>query len=182
MDAKAHWESVYQTKRADRVSWFQPRAEILLDLIRRVAPDRTARVIDVGGGASGTVDGLLGDGCQSNCRDGSVPGRVKRGTSPPWNGGRRCRVDRGRHSQHGITGTCVRRLARPGCLSFPDGARRSNRLHRTGVPDGSATRPRGRCGLCRGRTNEVQWTIGGPGTRPARCTASSAMRSGSLIA
>ena len=62
MDAKAHWESVYQTKRADRLSWFQPRAEISLDLIRRVAPDRTARVIDVGGGASVLVDGLLGDG------------------------------------------------------------------------------------------------------------------------
>ena len=162
MDAKAHWESVYQTKRADRLSWFQPRAEISLDLIRRVAPDRTSRVIDVGGGASGTRRWAVGRRVQSNRRDGSVLRCIKGGTSPSWNCGRRCRVDRGRRSQHGITETRVRRLARPGRLSFLDGARRSNRLHRTGVPDGSATRPRARCDLCRGRTNEVQWTIGGP--------------------
>jgi 2-polyprenyl-3-methyl-5-hydroxy-6-metoxy-1,4-benzoquinol methylase len=56
---KGHWETVYQTKRADEVSWFQREPTISLDLIRRVAPATSARIIDVGAGASTLVDGLL---------------------------------------------------------------------------------------------------------------------------
>jgi len=61
-DAKAHWEHVYQTKRVDEVSWFQRQATVSLELIRRAAPEPTARIIDVGGGASTLVDGLLNAG------------------------------------------------------------------------------------------------------------------------
>ena len=62
MDLKNHWEHVYQTKRADEVSWFQREPAVSLDLIRRVADDRSARIIDVGGGTSSVVDRLLDDG------------------------------------------------------------------------------------------------------------------------
>ena len=31
MDGKAHWEAVYQTRRPDQVSWFQPEARLSLD-------------------------------------------------------------------------------------------------------------------------------------------------------
>jgi SAM-dependent methyltransferase len=54
-----HWERIYRTSDATRVSWYQPEARLSLDLIRRVAPDLDAPIIDVGGGASTLVDGLL---------------------------------------------------------------------------------------------------------------------------
>ncbi len=62
MDAKAHWERIYKTKQPHEVSWYQPEATTSLALIRRVAPDASARIIDVGGGASTLVDGLIAAG------------------------------------------------------------------------------------------------------------------------
>jgi SAM-dependent methyltransferase len=64
VDEKEHWQAVYDTKPAAAVSWFQPTAERSLALIRHVAPDRDAPVIDVGGGASVLVDELLALGYQ----------------------------------------------------------------------------------------------------------------------
>lgn len=62
MDAQRHWEGVYGTKAADAVSWYQAQAAASLDLIHRAAHDRAGPIIDVGGGASVLVDGLLGAG------------------------------------------------------------------------------------------------------------------------
>jgi 2-polyprenyl-3-methyl-5-hydroxy-6-metoxy-1,4-benzoquinol methylase len=56
------WEKVYQTKAFDTVSWYAPHLETSLRLIERVAPDRSAAVIDVGGGQSTLVDDLLAKG------------------------------------------------------------------------------------------------------------------------
>ena len=62
MDQKKHWETIYQTRDVHTVSWFQVEARQSLDLINRFAPDRSAAVIDVGGGASVLVDDLLESG------------------------------------------------------------------------------------------------------------------------
>lgn len=62
MDSKTHWEAVYQTKNPDEVSWYQREPRVSLDLIRRVAPDRAARILDVGAGASRLVSRLLSEG------------------------------------------------------------------------------------------------------------------------
>ena len=62
METKAHWEHVYRTRNIEEVSWHQRNPRISLDLIRRVAPGVSARIIDVGGGASSLVDHLLRDG------------------------------------------------------------------------------------------------------------------------
>ena len=61
-DPKDHWERVYGTKQPTEVSWYQPHATRSLALIQRVAPDRSAPIIDVGGGASTLVDDLLAAG------------------------------------------------------------------------------------------------------------------------
>jgi SAM-dependent methyltransferase len=61
MARKDHWETVYSTKASQSVSWFQPQADVSLRLIRE-ATDNTAAIIDVGGGASTLVDGLLDAG------------------------------------------------------------------------------------------------------------------------
>lgn len=65
MDAREHWERIYRAKSPTEVSWYQPEARVSLELIRRVAPDRATPIIDVGGGASTLVDGLLDAGYQS---------------------------------------------------------------------------------------------------------------------
>jgi SAM-dependent methyltransferase len=62
MPTKDHWESVYSTKTAESVSWFQENAEQSLRLIRESGLPRDASIIDVGGGASRLVDGLLDAG------------------------------------------------------------------------------------------------------------------------
>lgn len=59
MDRLAHWETVYQTKVPDQVSWFQAEARLSRDIIERLAPDRGSDIIDIGAGASTLVDGLL---------------------------------------------------------------------------------------------------------------------------
>ena len=60
--ADEHWDSVYRSKAPDAVSWYRPHLETSLDLIERVAPDRSASIIDIGGGESTLVDDLLGKG------------------------------------------------------------------------------------------------------------------------
>jgi len=62
MDAQVHWERMYSTKALTEVSWFRPHLEASLSLIERAAGDRSASIIDVGGGESTLVDDLIGRG------------------------------------------------------------------------------------------------------------------------
>jgi trans-aconitate methyltransferase len=55
---REHWNAVYIDKAPNQVSWFQASPEPSLGLIKRCAGP-SASVIDVGGGASNLVDGLL---------------------------------------------------------------------------------------------------------------------------
>jgi ubiquinone/menaquinone biosynthesis C-methylase UbiE len=59
MNVREHWESMYETKGATEVSWYQREATISLQLIAQVAPNHGAAVMDVGGGASTLVDSLV---------------------------------------------------------------------------------------------------------------------------
>jgi len=65
MDARTHWEKIYTTKAPDQVSWYRPHLETSVSLITRAAKDRTASIIDVGGGESTLVDDLLEQGFQN---------------------------------------------------------------------------------------------------------------------
>lgn len=62
MSHATHWEAVYRNKAVDQVSWFQPHAETSVRLIESLCPERTARIIDVGAGASVLLDDLLDAG------------------------------------------------------------------------------------------------------------------------
>ncbi len=62
MSSRSHWDTVYQTKPADQVSWYRPHLERSLAFIERVAPERAAAIIDVGGGESTLVDDLVAAG------------------------------------------------------------------------------------------------------------------------
>jgi 2-polyprenyl-3-methyl-5-hydroxy-6-metoxy-1,4-benzoquinol methylase len=62
MNPKEHWEDIYTTKQPSEVSWTQADAGLSLQFITQVAPQRTARILDVGGGDSSLVDALLACG------------------------------------------------------------------------------------------------------------------------
>ncbi len=59
MDRKNHWETVYKTKNPDQVSWTQANPQTSLDLIHSFGLDKSAKIIDIGGGDSKLVDWLL---------------------------------------------------------------------------------------------------------------------------
>ncbi|MBW2524171.1 MAG: class I SAM-dependent methyltransferase [Deltaproteobacteria bacterium] len=59
---REHWDGVHQAKSAEEVSWFQPQAKVSLELIASLGLASSARIIDVGGGVSRLVDGLLARG------------------------------------------------------------------------------------------------------------------------
>jgi len=62
MDVRNHWEKIYTEKGPTAVSWYRPHLETSLELIERVAGDRSRSLIDVGGGESTLVDDLLARG------------------------------------------------------------------------------------------------------------------------
>jgi trans-aconitate methyltransferase len=59
MTRREHWNRVYQTRAPDRVSWYQRRPDVSLELIAASGIAKDAGIIDVGGGASVLVDHLL---------------------------------------------------------------------------------------------------------------------------
>jgi SAM-dependent methyltransferase len=62
MQLKQHWETIYSQRSADSLSWYQEHAGTSLRLIAETQLEGSAPIIDVGGGASTLVDGLLAAG------------------------------------------------------------------------------------------------------------------------
>lgn len=58
-DRKKHWENIYQTKALHEVSWFEPKPATSLDFFKEFKVEKTAKIIDIGGGDSFLVDHLL---------------------------------------------------------------------------------------------------------------------------
>jgi trans-aconitate methyltransferase len=65
MERKNHWETVYETKQPCEVSWTQENPKTSLDFIRDTHLDKTAKIIDIGGGDSKLVDYLLEEGYEN---------------------------------------------------------------------------------------------------------------------
>jgi len=59
---KNHWETVYESKKPDQVSWTQAVPKTSLDFIHSFGLTKTASIIDIGGGDSKLVDYLLAEG------------------------------------------------------------------------------------------------------------------------
>lgn len=62
MSRKAHWETVYETKSPQEVSWTEEIPQTSLDFIHSFGDDLSASIIDIGGGDSRLVDCLLDEG------------------------------------------------------------------------------------------------------------------------
>jgi 2-polyprenyl-3-methyl-5-hydroxy-6-metoxy-1,4-benzoquinol methylase len=65
LDRKKHWETVYETKNPDQVSWTQEMPKTSLEFIHSFGLKKTARIIDIGGGDSKLVDYLLDEGFEN---------------------------------------------------------------------------------------------------------------------
>lgn len=62
---KYHWETVYETKNPDQVSWTQEVPKISLDFIHSFGLTKKSKIIDIGGGDSKLVDYLLDEGYEN---------------------------------------------------------------------------------------------------------------------
>ncbi|HWP82407.1 MAG TPA: class I SAM-dependent methyltransferase [Bacteroidota bacterium] len=62
VELKSHWEKIFTKKKSTEVSWYKPRLEISLRLIKLAAVGNSAAIIDIGGGDSALVDDLLKSG------------------------------------------------------------------------------------------------------------------------
>ncbi|MGK0309173.1 MAG: 2-polyprenyl-3-methyl-5-hydroxy-6-metoxy-1,4-benzoquinol methylase [Urechidicola sp.] len=65
LDRKKHWETVYEIKNPDQVSWTQETPKTSLEFIHSFGLKKTAKIIDIGGGDSKLVDYLLEEGFEN---------------------------------------------------------------------------------------------------------------------
>jgi len=65
MNAKDYWDSIYESKATDQLSWFQLLPKTSLDFIHSFRLPKTAKIIDIGGGDSTLVDILLDEGFEN---------------------------------------------------------------------------------------------------------------------
>ena len=61
-NTKQHWETVYETKTPEQVSWTQEIPETSLNFINSFQQSKEAKIIDIGGGDSHLVNFLLEQG------------------------------------------------------------------------------------------------------------------------
>ena len=62
INTKTHWETVYETKSPDEVSWTQEIPKTALDFIFSSGLPKDSKIIDIGGGDSTLVDHLINEG------------------------------------------------------------------------------------------------------------------------
>jgi len=65
INRKKHWETVYETKQPNEVSWTQENPKTSLDFIHETRLGKSAKIIDIGGGDSKLVDFLLNEGYEN---------------------------------------------------------------------------------------------------------------------
>lgn len=58
-ERKKHWENIYQAKNFTEVSWYQEKPATSLSFLNEFKVEKTANIIDIGGGDSYFVDHLL---------------------------------------------------------------------------------------------------------------------------
>ncbi|PJJ10686.1 methyltransferase family protein [Flavobacterium sp. 1] len=62
---KNHWETVYETKNPNEVSWTQEIPKTSLDFIKSFDLTKNSKIIDIGGGDSKLVDFLIEEGFEN---------------------------------------------------------------------------------------------------------------------
>jgi ubiquinone/menaquinone biosynthesis C-methylase UbiE len=62
MNQKDHWDRIYSRRQLEEVGWYRPHLERSLELIQQTGIPASAKLLDVGGGASSLVDDLLAEG------------------------------------------------------------------------------------------------------------------------
>ena len=62
ISSREHWQQIYATHDEEELSWFEAAPSLSLDLLLAPSLKKDAPILDVGGGASRLVDGLLDRG------------------------------------------------------------------------------------------------------------------------
>ncbi len=64
-DRRNHWDTVYETKNPNEVSWTQEIPKTSLDFIKSFDLTKKSKIIDIGGGDSKLVDFLIKEGFEN---------------------------------------------------------------------------------------------------------------------
>ncbi|MDX2361937.1 MAG: class I SAM-dependent methyltransferase [Crocinitomicaceae bacterium] len=64
-DKKEHWESIFANKALDEVSWYEPSPTFSIELFHQYVSNKSASVLNVGGGDSLLFDYLVKDGYEN---------------------------------------------------------------------------------------------------------------------
>jgi hypothetical protein len=64
-ERKKHWDTVYETKSPEQVSWTQAKPQTSLNFINSFGVKKSDPIIDIGGGDSRLVDFLLEEGYEN---------------------------------------------------------------------------------------------------------------------
>lgn len=59
MGDQKHWDAVYSSKSPEAVSWYAPRLEMSLDMVKQLGLPPESRIIDVGGGTATFAQDLI---------------------------------------------------------------------------------------------------------------------------
>src|ERR1017187_4224447 len=122
MTLQDHWEHIYQKKAPVETSWFEPHLQTSLHWISEAAPDRSASIIDVGGGESTLSDDLLAMHYRSltvlDIAKAEIP-------KPPRCGGRKNQLARWECNRGCTSSSRLRCMARSRSLPLLDRARSS---------------------------------------------------------
>jgi len=59
IDKKNHWDTIYNSKKNNEMSWFEDVPTISLQFIKELEMKKYAKIIDIGGGESTFVDSLV---------------------------------------------------------------------------------------------------------------------------
>lgn len=62
VSSKTHWDNAYTNSPIEKLGWFETDLSPTLDLLNKTMPSKTARILNVGAGATTLVDELVTDG------------------------------------------------------------------------------------------------------------------------
>ncbi|MFM9838535.1 MAG: class I SAM-dependent methyltransferase [Cyclobacteriaceae bacterium] len=65
IERKSHWDSIYENKKPEQVSWTQETPKTSLDFIHSFSLTKASKIIDIGGGDSKLVDCLIDEGYEN---------------------------------------------------------------------------------------------------------------------
>ena len=96
-EKKSHWEKVYLEKSPDQVSWTQVYPTVSMEMITGFNLDKSAPIIDIGGGRQSACGFFASGRLQRYYRSGYIFPGIGKGKGKAWRTVWQDTLDRDRH-------------------------------------------------------------------------------------